>query len=210
MFNKWIKTASLCILAGTFYAEDIKLPKPDMTGGKPLMQALKDRKSTRGFKKDKLSDQQLSNLLWAACGINRPETGKRTAPSAHNWQDVSVYVALENGLYLYDEKNNTLKDVVKEDLRSATGFQKFVGQAPLNLIYVADYNKMKTAKTQTQKVELAGIHTGLISQNVSLFCASEGFGTVVRGWVDKEELAKDMKLPDNKKVVLCQTVGMIK
>ncbi len=185
---------------------DFSLPAPIMTGGKPLMQALKDRQTSRAFGNKKLPDQVLSNLLWAAFGINRPESGKRTAPSARNWQEMEIYVILENGAYLYDPRANVLKMVVKSDLRRLAGTQDFVATAPLNLVYVADTSKMKGASPEDQAL-YAGADTGFISQNVYLFCASEGLATVVRGSVDRKPLAAALRLPDYKKITLAQTVG---
>ena len=110
----------------------VLLPAPQTDGGKPLMQALRDRQSTREFDSTKLPPQLLSNLLWAAFGINRPDSGKRTAPSARNWQEVDVYAIMEDGAYLYDAKANILRGVAKGDLRKLTGTQEFVSTAPLN------------------------------------------------------------------------------
>lgn len=186
--------------------EPIKLPAPQMTGGKPLMQVLKERQTIRDFSPDKLPPQVLSDLLWAAFGINRPESGKRTAPSAVNWQEIDVYVALEEGLYLYDAKANELRPVLAQDIRAATGPQPFVAGAPVNLVFVADYTRMGKADDDTKKFYSA-CDTGYISQNVYLYCASAGLGTVVRGYVDKESLAKAMNLKPEQKVVLAQTVG---
>jgi len=193
-------------LASAEELKSIKLPTPQMEGGKPLMQALKERQTIRDFSSDKLPPQILSNLLWAAFGINRPESGKRTAPSAVNWQEIDVYVALEEGLYLYDGKANDLKLVLAQDIRAATGPQPFVAGAPVNLVFVADYTRMGKADDETKKF-YSGCDTGYISQNVYLYCASEGLGTVVRGYVDKESLAKTMNLRPEQKVVLAQTVG---
>ena len=186
--------------------KDVKLPKPRMDGGKPLMQALKERATAREFGDRKLSEQTLSDLLWAACGVNRPESGKRTAPSARNWQEIDIYVAQENGLYLYDAAQNLLKAVLAEDIRAATGTQPFVKTAPLNLIFVSDYARIKDAK-EADKAMYSATDTGFISQNVYLFCASEGLATVVRGLVDRNALAEKMKLRADQKVVLAQSVG---
>ncbi len=185
------------------------LPKPQTDGGKPLMQALKLRQSGRSFTNKKLSSQQLSNLLWAANGINRPGDGKHTAPSAMNWQEVSVYAALENGLYLYDAKKHALVLVNSKDLRTLTGKQPFVKDAALNLIYVADYTRMGKTKPEEKDVYSAA-DTAFISQNVYLYCASEGLATVVRAYIDKEPLAKEMKLSKDQKIILAQTVGYAK
>lgn len=183
----------------------IKLPEPQTNGGKPLMQALKERKSNRAFSNKELPQQVLSDLLWAAFGINRPDLGMRTAPSAHNMQEIDIFVAMHKGLYLYEPKQHTLKLVVTGDIRGVTGKQEFVAVAPVNLIYVADYSKM--VKVGNEKDFYSTIDTGFIAQNVYLYCASEGLATVTRGWVDKEALGKAMNLHPDQKIVLTQTVG---
>jgi len=186
--------------------QDIKLPAPRMTGGMPLMQALAARSTSRDFSDRALPLQVLSDLLWAADGINRPDSGKRTAPSANNVQNIEIYTALESGLYLYDAKDNDLKAVLAEDVRGATGSQEFVKAVPLDIIYVADVSKF-TRGTDETKSFYSAAHVGFIAQNVYLFCASEGLVTVVRGMVDKEALAKIMKLGPDRKVMLSQSVG---
>lgn len=187
----------------------IKLPPPQMSGGRPLMDVLKDRKTTRSFSKTKLPDQVLSNLLWAAWGINRPEKGLHTAPSSSNQQEIDVYVALEKGLYVYEPKAHELKLVLAEDLRGATGTQRFVKNVPLNLVYVADHGRMYpgSGMDENMKFAISSANTGFIAQNVYLFCASEGLGTVVRGLVDREALAKRMKLRPGQMVVYAQSIG---
>jgi len=125
-----------CSLAG-YAADSIQLPNPQTEGGKPLMQALKDRKTIRTFSEEKLPVQTLANLLWAAFGINRPD-GRRTAPSAKNWQEIDIYVATADGLFLWDHKKNALNPIVMKDLRTMTGTQAYVKEAAVNLIYVAD------------------------------------------------------------------------
>jgi SagB-type dehydrogenase family enzyme len=186
--------------------QDIVLPAPHTQGGMPLMQALQARQSSRAFGTEKLPLQVVSDLLWAAAGINRPDSGKRTAPSAMNWQEVEVYAVMETGAYLYDDKANTLKAIASGDLRAATGGQEFVATAPLNLVYVADTTKMTRASAEDQPLYL-GADTGFIAENVYLLCASEGLAAVVRGSVDRPALAAALKLPEQKKIVLAQTVG---
>ena len=182
------------------------LPTPQTDGGKPLMQALKARHSTREFRSEKLSPQVLANLLWAAFGINRPDSGKRTAPSAMNWQEIDVYVATAEGLYVYDAKGNKLDAILGEDVRSATGVQTFVKDAPLNLVYVADLAKTGRSSAEDKNLYTAA-DVGFIAQNVYLFCASEGLAVVVRGSVDRVALAQLMKLRPDQKILLAQTVG---
>jgi SagB-type dehydrogenase family enzyme len=187
--------------------EPIRLPKPDTSGGRPLMQCLKDRRSERQYSAQKLPMETLSSLLWAAFGINRPDAGKRTAPSAHNWQEIDVYVALEEGLYLYNPERHSLEPVLVDDIRAATGLQPFVADAPVNLVYVADLSRMGKDQDDETKEAYAGMDAGFVSQNVYLFCASEGLATVVRGWVDRDKLAEVMGLADDQRVILAQTVG---
>jgi len=182
-----------------------QLPKPQTDGGRPLMQVLKDRKTLREFSGEKLPPQVLSNMLWAACGVNRPD-GKLTAPTARNWQEIDVYVATADGLYLYDAKGHILKPILAEDIRAATGLQPFVKDAPVNLIFVSDLSRMGGAPAD-QKDFYSATDTGFISQNVYLYCASEGLATVVRGYIDRPAMAKVMKLRPDQKVILAQTVG---
>lgn len=184
----------------------IILPAPQTEGGKPLMQVLRDRHSTREFSSEKLPAQVLANLLWAAFGINRPDSGKRTAPSAMNWQEIDVYAAMADGLYVYDAKDNRLDPVLAGDVRSAAGVQPFVKDAPVNLIYVADMAKTGKSSAEDRNFYTAA-DVGFIAQNVYLFCASEGLAVVVRGSVNRTEAAKVMKLRPDQKILLAQTVG---
>lgn len=184
-------------------AKPIKLPAPQTSAGMPLMQALKERKSTRAFSQREIPLQVLADLLWAADGINRPASAGRTAPSAHNAQEIDIYVIKAEGVYLYDPKAHTLILVLAQDLRGLAGKQDFVKTAPLNLIFVADLSKSKGPDADFY----AAADTGFISENVYLFCASMGLGTVVRGWVDKEPLSRAMKLRPDQKIILAQTVG---
>lgn len=198
---------STCTLISVYGQEihSIKLPAPQTTGGKPLMQALAARQSLREFSSQEIAEQVLSNLLWAAFGVNRKESGKRTAPSAANWQEIDICVATAKGVYLYDAKANLLKHVLEEDIRPATGHQPFVNKAPLIIIYVADYSRMRGA--EAQKDFYSAVDTGFISQNVYLFCASEGLSTVVLGSVDKNALAEKLNLKPEQKIILTQPVG---
>jgi len=186
-----------------------QLLRPQTAGGKPLMQVLKERKSSREFGPERLPAQVLSNLLWAAFGVNRPDSGKRTAPSAMNWQEIDIYLAMAEGLFLFDAKVHLLKLVLGEDIREMTGLQPFVKEAPLNLIYVADFSRMASV-TDEQKEFYSAADTGFIAQNVYLYCASEGLATVVRGLVDRPVLAKAMKLRTDQKITLVQSVGFPK
>ena len=187
-------------------ADVVKLPAPRMTGGKPLMDCLKARHSGREFDTEKLPIQVLSDLLWAADGINRPEASKRTAPSANNVQNIDIYAVMADGVFLYDVKEHVLKKLLDEDLRAVTGSQDFVKIVPLNLVYVGDFAKI-TRGTVEDKRFYSGTHAGFISQNVYLYCASEGLATVVRGLVDREAVSKALKLRSDQYVTWAQSVG---
>jgi hypothetical protein len=193
-------------MAAAAESELAVLPPPHMDGGMPLMQALKQRQTSRAFSREPLPAQTLSDLLWAAFGVNRPLTGGRTAPSARNWQEIEVYVASADGLFLYDAQHHALKLVLTDDIRAQTGMQGFVADAPVNLIYVADSSRMEDA-TDADKIMYSSADAAFIAQNVYLFCASERLATVVRGALDRPALAKAMKLAPDRRVVLAQTVG---
>ena len=186
--------------------KSIQLLNPQMDKGRALMTVLKDRKSSRAFSSKDLPLQTLSNLLWAAFGVNRPESGQRTAPSAMNWQEIDVYVATAEGLYLYDAKAHALSLEIKKDIRAMTGTQSFVKDAPVNLIYVADFSKT-AGVPDNDKVLYSAADTGFIGQNVYLYCAHDGLATVVRGMIDRPALAKAMKLRPDQKIILAQSVG---
>jgi SagB-type dehydrogenase family enzyme len=182
----------------------IELKPP--AAGNAFLQLLAKRSSSRDFSSEPLPVNILAGLLWAAFGINRPESGKRTAPSAVNRQEIDIYVAAANGLYLYDAKSNTLKPILADDIRSLTGRQAFVKDAPINLVYVSDYAKFDKG-TEEEKLVYSAADTGFISENVYLYCASEGLATVVRAAIDKPALGKAMKLRPEQKIILAQTVG---
>lgn len=183
-----------------------KLPPPRKEHPVTLMKALSGRRSTREFNTKELPAQVLSDLLWATAGINRPDTGKRTAPSAWDRQEVELFVALEQGLSLYLPKLHALEPVVAGDLRALTGKQDYVTQAPVNLVYVADLSKMKGSSDQ-ERLITATADTGFMAQNAYLYASAEGLAIVVRGWIDKEALGEAMKLQPRQKIILAQTVG---
>jgi SagB-type dehydrogenase family enzyme len=186
--------------------KSLQLPPPQTDIGKPLMQALQLRQSLRSFDSKPLPLQEISNVLWAANGINRPESGKRTAPSAMNWQEVDIYVVLKEGAYLYDAKSQSLDPIVAKDLREATGRQAFTKDAPLNLVYVSDQARMPKA-SDDDKIVWGAADVGFVAQNVYLYCASQGLAVVVRGMVDREALTHALKLRPEQKIILAQTVG---
>ncbi len=183
----------------------IALPLPQKEGGMPLMEAISKRRSEREFAPTELPLPMLSNLLWAAYGVNRPDGG-RTAPSALNAQEVDVYVALPSGAYIYDAAANVLQLVASSDLRRVTGYQDFVDDAPLDLVFVADYRRLKLVP-HGQRESYASAAAGAISQNVYLFAASNGLSTVIRAWIDREAIANALGLSHDQQVLLSQTVG---
>lgn len=180
-------------------------PLPQTEGGNPALQLLLKRASSREFSAKPLPAEILSELLWAAFGINRTD-GRRTAPTASNKQDMDIYVILAQGCYLYDPRANQLQLVVAEDLRGLAGTQSYAKDAPVNLIYVCDYAKMSNVPEET-KILFSGFHAGAISENVYLYCASKGLATVVRASIDKPILAKAMKLRPEQRIAFGQPVG---
>jgi len=183
----------------------IQLLKAEMGSSNPFIQLLWKRLSSREFSPEPLPVEVLSKLLWAAFGINRPD-GKRTAPTASNRQEIDIYVATAKGLYLYDAKANLLNPILADDIRRMTGRQPYVKEAAVNLIYVADYSKMGTGTSEVKDL-YSSAATGAISENVYLYCASEGLATVVRAGIDKPALANVMKLGPDQKIILAQSVG---
>ena len=182
------------------------LPAPDLPATATLVQALQARRSTRSFTAEELPLTTVSSLLWAAFGINRRDSARRTAPSAHDWQETSVFVVQRGGTFRYDAQAHRLLKVKAADLRGATGTQDFVATAPLNLVYVADFKRMHGVKAEEQ-VFLAGADAGCIAQNVYLYCAAAGLGTVVRGLVDRQRLALALGLATHERISLAQSVG---
>jgi nitroreductase len=203
--NRTLSIFVAAFITGSLWAQSLDLPAPQKTGGMPLMDALAKRSTARAFDAKELSPQQLFSLLWAAFGINRPD-GKRTAPSARNYQETDIYVLLKSGAYVYSAKSNKLDLVVAEDIRALGGTQAFVKDAPVTLIFVADLSKMGNGNDEN-KVNTANIDVGYISQNVYLFCASEGLVTGARMSVDKAALGPKLKLRPEQMIILAQSVG---
>ena len=187
-------------------AKPVALLPPRLDWDAPLMKALEKRRSSRSFSPDPLDLRILSDLLWAATGVNRAGAGQRTAPTARDRRDLDVYAATAGGLYRYDPEGHALVPVVAGDLRAAAGIQEFAATAPLNLVYVSDLAK-SAGESDEDKATFAGAHAGFVSQNVYLFCASAGLATVVRAYIDKPALAAAMRLGPDQRIVLAQTVG---
>ncbi|HYM04837.1 MAG TPA: nitroreductase family protein [Stellaceae bacterium] len=183
----------------------LDLPPPRSEGGQPLIAVLKLRHSTREYSDRPLPMQALSDLLWAAFGINRP-SGDRTAPYWRHVMVIDIYAAMADGVWLYEPKAHTLLPYLRADIRAQTGLQDFVGVAPLNLVYVAHGERMTDISPEDRRL-YASVDAGFIGQNVYLFCASEGLGSVFRGAVDYPKLTRVLKLPDQQFVTFAQTVG---
>ena len=213
-----LKTLSACFvllallscwgLAAAGELSPIPLPAPQTEGGKPFMQVLKERRTTREISPKPLPPQMLADLLWAGFGFNRIGTTNRTAPSAMNSQELDLYVATADGVYLHDAKANQLQPVVAGDFRAKTGGQDFVKTAPLTLLFVADLSRLTKAKPE-ERERYALIDTGYISQNIYLFCASAGLATVVHE-LDRAALNQILKLKPDQKIILAQAVGFPK
>jgi hypothetical protein len=187
----------------------IKLNPPDLNKGISLMQALKKRKTNRDISDKKLTLQQLSDLLWAADGVNRSD-GKRTAPAAIAIYCVDIYAVLPEGVYLYDAAKHELKSVAKGDFRKSAGMQDFVFIAPVNLVYVFTLKNPKNAPPASipeEKRKIWGdVEVGCIVQNVYLYCASQGLATVVRGMIDQKKFSEVIKVKPEQ-IVIAQTIG---
>jgi len=181
-------------------------PPASTSGGLPLMEALKRRRSQREFAPTPLFAQTLGDLLWAACGVNRPALGGRTAPRAMDSQEIDVYVALPAGLYRYEPVGHLLCLEVPRDVRAETGNQDFTAEAPLDLVYVADNSRVQLVQ-DAQREDYAHTTAGAMAQNVYLYCAWQGLATVLRAWIDRGALRAAMNLGVDQQVLLAQTVG---
>lgn len=188
-------------------ADFVDLPKPNMDGGRPLMQVLHDRKSTREFNSEPICKEHLSNMLWAGFGINRPETGQRTAPCTMNLRSVEIYVATTEGAYRYDAEKHRLEVLCREDVRHLTGGQDYVKTAAVALIYVSDQAKFASKAQPAERDFYSAADTGFIGQNVYLYCASESLGCVVHMAGDRAALGEKLKLRPEQKIVLVESVG---
>jgi len=188
---------------------NIVLPPPETSGGMGLMDALHRRQSQREFLPEPLSAQTMSNLMWAACGINREDLNGRTTPSAMNAQEVDLYLALPQGLYRYLPRQHLMEHVLAQDVRRVTGYQDFVDNAPLDLIFVADHTRMSLVPASKRALYCA-VSAGAMAQNIALYCASANLANVVRAWFDRQALARAMLLGTEQQILLTQTVGLPK
>ena len=205
MYSIALMLVLLICPAYTQVEETIALPEPQKTGGMPLLETLNLRQSQRNYSSREIDRQTLSNLLWAAFGVNRSD-GKRTAPTARDWREFDIYVVTAGGWYIYEADNHSLLKKSSDDQREFAGRQEFVHTAPVTLIYVADYDRMPGAD-DTIRDFYSATDVGFISQNVYLFCASEGLGTCVLGQVDRDKMREVFRLRPGQRVILSQTMG---
>ncbi len=209
ILTAWLAISFFALSVFAQESKPIQLPTPKLESGKTLAQVLKDRKTMREYSTQNLPEQTISNLLWAAWGISRPDSGKRTAPSALNRQEIEIYIATDKAIYKYDAKANALDPVASGDFRQQTYTQAPFKDAPVHLGYVADFAKMGEGE-ENQKMALAAMDTGFIAENVYLYCASEGLNTGYRVSIDRPSLAKTAKLRPDQKIMGAQSVGLPK
>jgi SagB-type dehydrogenase family enzyme len=197
----------LIILGSLGYGqENLPLPEPQKSGGKGLMECLNERQSSREYRDEPLDEQQLSDLLWAANGINRPDDGKRTTANSRNKKELDIYVFMRSGVYRYDVAAHSLVWVAEGDHRRITGKQDFVEKASLNLVYVADYARI--GATAAEYKATSALNAGLMVQNVYLYCAAAGLNTVVRGYFDPGDMVQVLGLGEGQEIIITQSVGI--
>jgi hypothetical protein len=186
----------------------IKLNKPDLSRGYPVMKAFSLRASASEFPvPDELNLQDLSDLLWAANGINRLETGKRTAPTAMNAQDIDIYVCAKSGIYLYDAKNSILEPVAKGDYRKLVADrQENFANAPMFLVLVSDISRFRSGE-DSQRMTWAAEDAAYVSGNIGIFCAATDLITRPRATMDQKQLQQIMKLKESQHLMLNNPVG---
>ena len=210
-----ILCAAVLALASCAFAEDkvIQLPEPQREGGAPLLNCLAGRSSYRDFADSSFSLQELSNLLWAAGGVNRPDEGKLVYPTAMNVKDLIIYAVTAEGVYRFDPQTHSLTETASGDFRADTGKQPYVSGAAVCLVYVQDTNAWNSLKIKADKDGIIGcgfIHAGSAAQNASLYIASQGWGGVVRTSFDQEKLSGILGLTEGQIVKLTQSIGFRK
>lgn len=208
MKTKLLALIALFLASCVMAQKEIQLPTPSKSGGMPLMEALSKRSTNRSMDSTRhLSEQQLSDLVWAAWGVNRPD-GRRTAPSALNRQEIDLYLIGRSGAYLYDATNHKLVPVAEGDHRAEVNNQEFTKTGDWILIFVADYSRMMNPDDTQQNAITSGVDAGLIAQNVYLYGASEGLAVVVHMSLNQKEIAEILRLGETQHIVLGQTVGL--
>lgn len=200
---------AICLISTSCKAQDnIQLPKPSMDNSVTLMQSLQNRHSSREFADMDIPDDVLSTVLWAACGINRPESGKITAPSAINAQDIVVYVVRKDGAYRYEPKENALAKVSNKDLRPlVAGRQSFAADAPISLVLVSDHSKFPGQMPDEPKARMGLIDAGYVSENICLICSALGLNTVPRMTMDTDALKKELGPDDSYDFIVNSQIG---
>ena len=205
-----ILVCGFCFSTSAQDLQVIKLNEPNKTGGSSVMEAFSNRKSVRAFSDKKLSTQELSDLVWAAAGINRSGSGLRTAPSWRNYQDIDLFVCFPEGMYFYNSKQHVLEPFAKGNFYPLIAAdQPYVNDAPVILLLIADLSKMQDDNVLPQMV-IAGLDAGIVSQNISIFCAGNNLITVPRGFMNREELIKVLKLKETQHIMLNHPVGYTK
>jgi SagB-type dehydrogenase family enzyme len=207
--KKFLFIATFFLTGGILFSQDlktIKLESPDMSRGVNVMQALGKRASATAFSSEDLSLRDLSDLLWAASGVNRSDSKKRTAPTAINAQDIDLYVFLKDGVYLYDHLQHALNPVVKGDYRSiVAGKQPDFAKAPVFVLMVSDISRFKV--DESTKMSWAAMDAGIVSQNINIFCAAMGLNTRTRAYMDVEKIKGTLKLRDTQYPMLNNPVS---
>jgi SagB-type dehydrogenase family enzyme len=211
--NQKMKTFLYIIIfslsGGLLFSQDlkkIKLENPDMSRGLNVMQALEKRASASAFSSESLSSRDLSDLLWAAAGVNRTDSKKRTSPTAVNAQDIDLYVFLKEGVYLYDYMEHALTPVVKGDFRSiVAGKQPDFAKAPVFVLMVSDISRFKT--DESTKMSWAAMDAGIVSQNINIFCAAIGMNTRTRAYMEQDKIRETLKLKETQYPMLNNPVS---
>ena len=200
---------SVSLSASVVNAQDVlKLPAPKIRG--QVMKALKSRVSFKGFSTRELSDQRLSDLLWAGFGINNPRTGRRTASSAFGANEMDIYVLSSQGIFFYDASAHSLLSVNRKDIREILATQGYAKTAPVHFVYVADYNRANEAypdQFEKDASTWAMMHTGFIAQNVELYCTVNKMTAIVRLGGNQDTLRKEMRLGDHQQIIVSQAIG---
>jgi SagB-type dehydrogenase family enzyme len=200
---------TVLIVTANMHAQElsvIKLSEPNKSGGTPVMKVFNDRHSDREYASTPIRPQDLSDLLWAANGINRSD-GKRTAPSARNVQDVDVYVILPKGAYFYEAKTHSLNPVSAGDHRNAVASgQDFAATAPMCIVLVTELARLGDASAERTKL-MGAVDIGIVSQNINMVCAALGLSTVPRATMDHTALKKVLKLTDTQMAIMNNPVG---
>lgn len=201
-----IACAALLMATASCKAQDVKLPSPSLDNNVTLMQSLQNRHSSREFADRQIPDDVLSTVLWAACGINRPESGKITAPSAINAQDILVYVVRKDGAFLYKPESNSLAKVSDKDLRQqVAGRQAFAATAPVSLVLVSDHGKFGGHSNGASRMGI--LDAGYVSENICLVCSALGLNTVPRMTMDVDGLKKELNLDDSFDFIVNNQIG---